>query len=376
MAETPNTPSQSKVSKPVRRRQRGANLSVKKLNTVRRTTKSGSKREFASAGRYTHIEGNKIQDDILLRNRAGQQPITVQYPVIASMAKQANFLGQSDLGPANIADSDNIGYYSFEFPVDALMLPASRPEELRYYRLAYDRDPIVARAIDMHTEIPLSKMILEKPKCSDEEFADYVFDWYQGLVNRTKMFPTLIDMVREYWTIGEAFLFVEEEDEVQPCDMAKREIERGRKPTPVAPISEAEGANLAGQTDRIMEFSDPVRRSSLVKASANLLETLKKAGIEFELDEDPVKVGRVISVKKAALTKLAKNFVRKYGSLLDPKTGKLITRPDHSADDLTAPISIVAAPPDPTPGAAAPGDAPIPGGADEGAPAGPEGAEG
>lgn len=100
------------------------------------------------------------------------------------------------------------------------MLPASRPEELRYYRLAYDRDPIVARAINMHTEIPLSKMVLDRPKCGDEGFADYVLDWFQGLVNRTKMFPTLIDMVREYWTIGEAFIFVEEEAEIKPSPMA------------------------------------------------------------------------------------------------------------------------------------------------------------
>jgi hypothetical protein len=336
-------------------------------------------RQYASAGRYTQIEGNTISEPPLNR-RGFSAPLTAQYPGIATAfgdsvsrfgIHTANFLGQSDLGPANIADSDNIGYYSFEFPVDALMLPASRPEELRYYRLAYDRDPIVARAIDMHTEIPLSKMILEKPKCGDEEFADYVFDWYQGLVNRTKMFPTLIDCVREYWTIGEAFLFVEEEAEIKPCPMAQKEIARGRQGQGPAPLNEAEGDDIAGQVDRVLDFVEPGKRSSLIKASATLLAQLKKAGIEFELDEDPVKVGRAIKLKKAALTKLAKHFIRKFGSMLDPKTGKLITRPDHTADELNAPIQVTAAPGDP-PVAATPGDAPAP---DEGAPAGAEGAE-
>jgi hypothetical protein len=55
------------------------------------------------------------------------------------------FGGDSGVGYADIADSNNIGYYSYEFPVDALELPASRAEELRFYRLAYDRDPIVGQ---------------------------------------------------------------------------------------------------------------------------------------------------------------------------------------------------------------------------------------
>src|SRR5580700_10670313 len=52
--------------------------------------------------------------------------------------KTAGLFADGQLGNANIADSDNIGYYSFEFPVDSLEMPQSRPEELRFYRLAYD----------------------------------------------------------------------------------------------------------------------------------------------------------------------------------------------------------------------------------------------
>lgn len=372
------------------KRDRGTNLTVKKLQSTR-TMDAPQQRQFASAGKYTVIEGNNIQDDIMMRGRAPRVPTTVQYPTVAAMAKSAGFLGASDLGPANIADSDNIGYYSFEFPVDALMLPASRPEELRYYRLAYDRDPIVARAIDMHTEIPLSKMVLEKPKCGDEEFADYVFDWFQGLVKRTKMFPTVIDMVREYWTIGEAYLFVEEEKEIEPCDMARKEIEKGRGGGETAvPMGEAEGGQLDGHAAQIMDWLEPSKRSSLIKKGAILIAALKKEGIGFDPKEDPIKLGREIKIKNAALTKMAKNFVRKFASVIDPqtgmiapglitkyasmmdKTGKIIKRVD--GDDDVNPLNIKIA--QPVPGAAAPGDAPTPGGADAGAPLGPEGAAG
>src|SRR5271170_601445 len=116
MAEnTPKTPQTKtiKTGKPVQRRQRGANVTVGKAPRITRTMAAPKVRQYASAGRYTQIEGDTISEAPMSR-RGAQAPITVQYPVIASMAKQANFLGQSDLGPANIADSDNIGYYSFE----------------------------------------------------------------------------------------------------------------------------------------------------------------------------------------------------------------------------------------------------------------------
>ena len=140
-------------------------------------------------------------------------------------SKQADFWAGDALGGANIADSQNIGYYSFEFPVDALELPQSRVQELRFYRLAYDRDPIVHRGINLHTEIPLSKVTLERPKCSSEAFADYIYDFYQGLVNNTQLFRYLLDATKEYWYIGEAFLFIEDSPDVGPSPAAEKYVE-------------------------------------------------------------------------------------------------------------------------------------------------------
>jgi hypothetical protein len=157
------------------KRQRNGNATVKKTTETRKVAKVG-KQEYASAGRYTTLssDGRTITDDVAYRNKLrsfrgladsllGDDP-TIQTGKTAG----GMFGGDSGVGYADIADSNNIGYYSYEFPVDALELPASRAEELRFYRLAYDRDPIVGRAIDLHTELPLSKMELSKPKCSSE----------------------------------------------------------------------------------------------------------------------------------------------------------------------------------------------------------------
>jgi hypothetical protein len=143
----------------------------------------------------------------------------------AGMSKTADLFA-GDMGYANITDSQNIGYYSFEFPVDALELPQSRAQELRFYRLAYDRDPIVGRGIDLHTEVPMSKITLERPKCTSEAFSDYVYDFYQGLVNTSQFFELLLHATREYWCIGEAFMYVEDSPDISPCPAAKRYVEK------------------------------------------------------------------------------------------------------------------------------------------------------
>ena len=142
-------------------------------------------------------------------------------------------------GTANVADSDNVQSYNFEFPNDALELPQSRREELRYYRIAYDRDPIINRAINLHTELPLSKLILEKPKCSVETFADFVFDWFQGWANDVQLFEQILHMTREHFLIGEAFAFVEhldDPDKFPLCPPAKRQMDRKERIR--GPISE------------------------------------------------------------------------------------------------------------------------------------------
>src|SRR5208282_3065566 len=189
-------------------RERGANTRISKSLIKRKIAKIGNK-EFASAGRYTQVnsKGEIVEDSAISKLRSIQGAVrggTVStnpnsgWGMYEAAKTAAGLFSDGGLGEANIADSNNIGYYSYEFPVDALELPASRAEELRFYRLAYDRDPIVGRAIDMHTELPLSKWTLEKPKCSSDDFADYVFDFFEGIVQNTKFFQVLIQAVREY----------------------------------------------------------------------------------------------------------------------------------------------------------------------------------
>src|SRR5271157_1232669 len=279
------------------KRGRNGNVSVGKTIETRKvatsTDKEGVTREWASAGRYTTFDGKNIRDDVAyrtkLRSLRGLADSFLGGDETVQSGKIAGMFGDGGVGYADIADSNNIGYYSYEFPVDALELPASRAEELRFYRLAYDRDPIVGRAIDMHTELPVSKMTAEKPKCSSEEYADYVYDDFQRFMNRTRLFQVIIDAAREYWCIGETFLFIEDPEEIEPCKAAKDVLEKEGKRGGDGTEEGTEAAfhpPMGGTADKILEYLQPEKRSSWVAKRASVIDELKTAGISFDLYND------------------------------------------------------------------------------------------
>jgi hypothetical protein len=385
--------------KPKVKRERGANTKVGKSTEKRKIAKEGG-REFASAGRYTVIgTDGTIADDAAYRNKL--RAFKGQTDALLAEKTAAGLFSDTGLGFADIADSNNIGYYSYEFPVDALELPASRAEELRFYRLAYDRDPIVGRAIDMHTELPLSKMELGKPKCSSPDYADYVFDFYQKFVTDTRLFQVLIDMCREFWTIGESFMFVEKPEEVTLGDVAQKIVDKGQKGAPSEPTKESEfHAPLGGTSGRILEYLQPEKRSAWAAKRGDMIDEFKAAGLGFDFDEDPAVVAAQVDEKRAALNKQTRKIAKMLGisarklasaivasdnqKALFSKIAKIISRvggPDLPSEyplQVTAEISKVAQPPEDEPPAPAPDpDAPpapegeaAPG---EGAPLGDEG---
>jgi hypothetical protein len=365
----------AKIQRPQDRGTRGGiQTLVKKVRTsIGSPVAQNATRVYGSAGRYTALDDNgKVVDDTDYRNRIR----AIQDA--ARSGKVAGIFGDGGLGHADIADSGNMGMYSFEFPVDSLELPASRAEELRFYRLAYDRDPIVASAIDLNTELPMSKLTLEKPKCTSEDFADYVFDFFQGLVNDTKLWSTIMDAVREYWTIGEAFLFVEDSDPAEPCPAAKEILEKGRKSpgggiTPITPMGEAENGAENGGPGGTLDFLSPHKKSSFLKAAyktgykpilkkaSKSIFNIKNAGFDFDPEENIAEVDALIKSKRAQLIKVSKLI-------------STTNAPDNY------PISITAAPGDEAPAADAPQvdpGAPAPAdGSDPGAPAGDAGLDG
>ena len=356
MADEPKTTKVGKVKLPQdKSRNRGGvevhpsqQIVTRKVATQEVTTKAADGsvttriREYGSAGRYsTNDAQGQLGEDVAYRNKIR----SIREAARGGGGKVAGLFSDGNLGYANIGDSGNMGYMGFEFPVDALELPASRPEELRYYRIAYDRDPVVNSAINLHTELPMSKMTLEKPKCSSEEFSDFVFDFFQGMINDTKMFQTMIDAVREYWCIGEAFIFVEEpEDKVEVCEEAKKTLERNKRRTgeDLEPGKEAQNAPL-GVEGHGMDWLTPTMHHSSEKISADL-RRFKNAGISFNPKENMTLVeAQIYKFEKKLLAKARElsDFMHKHHLAFD-KQGKIIQN-GVSHSDL---FQKIAAPPD------------------------------
>jgi hypothetical protein len=301
------------------------------------------------------------------------------------------FGGDTDF--ANISDSNSpFSIYSYEFPADSLELPASRAEELRFYRLAVDRDPIVGRAIDMHTELPLSKMENSKPKCSSPEFADFVFDEFQRLCQKTNLFQVLIDASRDYWTIGEAFIFVEKSKIVGPCKEAKKGLENDQEQDGIEPGQESQfnvpiGGTSGGILEEVHKASWVKKEASWLAKQAKTIGELAKRGIELNLDSPSDKN---ISVAASALKKANKNLnvrvrhIAKTAGVSAKVLANLVIEADKGDISAAAklakiisrdsedvyPIQVTAAPGDPVPDAGGgapggPGGAPAPAGGPE-----------
>jgi hypothetical protein len=75
----------------------------------------------------------------------------------------------------------DIGIYGYEFPPDALEMPASRKEEIRFNRLAYDRDPVVAFGIEQHIQFGSKHPQLTMPPAVSKEYSDCILDFYSTL---------------------------------------------------------------------------------------------------------------------------------------------------------------------------------------------------
>lgn len=216
------------------------------------------------------------------------------------------YLGESIDAGNTISDSNNMGFYNFEFPVDALEMPMSRLAELKYYRLAYDRDPIVNRAINLHTELPLSKLVLERPKSSSPLYSEFIYDFYMRMVARIDLYQAMLHASRDYFMLGEGYVFFEDE-EVEICDMARKAIDG--KIGEGSPLPETLNAPTGTDEMTLMSWVKPEKFSSLRDVTASLKPNkdghITLEGIEASILEDEKNISRMRLAAKTASNKVA-----------------------------------------------------------------------
>lgn len=138
--------------------------------------------------------------------------------------KKADYAGSVG---GNTVVSGQPNFFSPQLSTDFLELPQSLREKREIYRHFYNTDEIVAQAIDLHTELPLSKVRLAAPKPrthpkgfkSPDDYGRYILTFFERMTKKTKLFQRLITAVHHYWLDGTCAIFAEDSDVVVPDEI-------------------------------------------------------------------------------------------------------------------------------------------------------------
>lgn len=130
----------------------------------------------------------------------------------------------------NTIQSNQGNFFSPQLSTDFLELPQSARERREIYRHFYNTDELVGQAIDLHTELPLSKVRLAAPKprsCpkgfkSADDYGKYILSRFERMCKRVKLFQRLITMVHHYWLDGMAVIFAEDSSVEVPQEVGHR----------------------------------------------------------------------------------------------------------------------------------------------------------
>jgi hypothetical protein len=121
-------------------------------------------------------------------------------------------------GSGGINESNFNDFYSPVLSKDFLELPQNLKERRAWYRFFYSYNEMVRRSIDLHSELPLSKIRLNAPKCKDPDRSQYILAFYQNMVDRIKLFQKLLGISHEYYLMGLCYVFLEDGAESGPSN--------------------------------------------------------------------------------------------------------------------------------------------------------------
>ena len=131
-------------------------------------------------------------------------------------ASHTAMFGSSFMGGAagSVQPSEYTNPYSHNFPVDILEHPQSRQEQIEWFIRFYREHPLVRRVIDLHTQLPMSKMTITKPASSSPAFSEYVHQFFMDMVTRINLQGKLkSNTAKNYWLQGDDFVFLEDQKE-------------------------------------------------------------------------------------------------------------------------------------------------------------------
>lgn len=182
----------------------------------KRTRKPSAKKAIATGvptQESTPVKKIPPQKELFV-NKAPRRP---GKKILASSRIAFNMGSTNGIG--NIVDASFGSGYSPELSTDFLELPQSLAEKWGYYRFFYKNHPFVAQALDLHTELPLSKVRFDIPEAKNREIALAATKFCRTWAKKINLLQRYISIVHERHLIGSAYIYVVDNNPDIPEDL-------------------------------------------------------------------------------------------------------------------------------------------------------------
>jgi len=147
--------------------------------------------------------------------------------IMSSMmrAKTASAYG-GGMGLGNGGSVEGIGgnFYSPELSTDFLELPQSLHEQWNYYRFFYRSEPFVGQAVDLHTELPISKVRIGMAKAKNRDLAVKATRFCERWAQNIGLLHRLLSITHDRNLIGEVFIWCEDANDEMPREIREEEV--------------------------------------------------------------------------------------------------------------------------------------------------------
>lgn len=161
-------------------------------------------------------EKERIVRNIARSNKVANMGMLGGYGVGGGSFGGGPGVGMGAAGSTVLSSQGN--FYSYQLSTDFLEKPQSLRERRELFKAVYNSDEIVGQAIDLHTELPLSKVRLAAPKPrvapqgfdSPEDYGKYILSFFERNCNKVKMFQRLITAVHHIWLDGHCAVYAED----------------------------------------------------------------------------------------------------------------------------------------------------------------------
>lgn len=160
-------------------------------------------------------------------------------------SRTAAFSQGGDL-PSSVLLGSGGNYYSPQLSTDFLQLPQSQEELRMFYNYFYENQPTVGQAVDLRTEMLLSKVRFRRPEAKNQDLANAAMRFCERWADRIRLLERLLVITHELTLYGGSFVFVEDATPDMPQDVTYETV---MVPDPEGNLQEKQ-VKRADATDR------------------------------------------------------------------------------------------------------------------------------